>query len=82
MASHLFACRERKERGALVSTEEQHKAVFRVIERLKTNKLMCILYINIQDVLQAERCASIIKSRTMNNVLRSKDFNIVKPGHN
>jgi hypothetical protein len=62
MASHLFACRERKDRGALVNTKEQHKAVFHVIERLKTNKLMYILYINIQAVLQAERCASIIKA--------------------
>jgi hypothetical protein len=51
MASYLFACHERKDRRTLVNTEEQHKAVFHVIECLKVNKLMYILYINIQAVI-------------------------------
>jgi len=59
MALHLFACHERKQRGTLVNTEEQHKGVLIVIEPLKTKKLMYILYINIQAVLQAERCAPL-----------------------
>ena len=62
MASHLFGCHERKERGTFVNTEEQCKGVRNVIEPLKTKKLMYILYINIQDVPQGESCASVIKS--------------------
>ena len=62
MASHLFGCHDRKERGTFVNTEEQRKGVRNVIEPLKTKKLMYILYINIQDVPQGESCASVIKS--------------------
>jgi hypothetical protein len=62
MASHLLACHERKESGTSVNTEEQGKGVFRVNKPLNTNKLMYILYINIQAVPQGEHCASIIKT--------------------
>jgi len=40
MASHLFACHERKERGTVTNTEEQRKGVLHVINLPKTKNLM------------------------------------------
>jgi len=75
MASHLFGCHDRKERGTFVNTEEQRKGVLHVIESLKTKQKVNVHFVyKYSGRISRKTLCFHYKSRPMNTVWRSKDF--------